>query len=97
MENINPLKAWRIKNNLSQEQVAELFTQKAKELNINDKWKGHYIVSRKESGAGRIDPIEAKILEELTGLPRNWFLYPEEHREEIENYLNENKPVGAAK
>ena len=97
MEKINALKVWRIRKDLSQEQVAELFTQKAKELGIKDEWKGHYIVSKKESGLVRIDPIEAKILEELTGLPRTWFLYPEEHQREIQEYLNEDKTVGVSK
>ncbi len=96
MEKINALKAWRIRKDLSQEQVAELFTQKAKELGIKDRWKGHYIVSKKESGLVRIDPIEAKILEELTGLPRTWFLYPEEHQQEIQEYLNK-ETVGVSK
>ncbi len=90
MDNPNALKAWRVRNNLSQEYVAELFSKKARELGINDEWKGHYIVSKKESGLVRIDPIEAKVLEKLTGLPRTWFLYPEEYQQEIEEYLNKD-------
>jgi len=89
---MNALKIWRKKNNLSQEKVAELFSKKAKELGYKDKWSGHYVVSRKESGQISIDPTEAKILETITGLPREWFLYPDEYTEEIQAYM-ENKQL----
>jgi len=85
----NLLLVWRKSKGLSQLDLVELFNKTAKSLNMNIRWKGHYIVSRKENNKIKISPLEAKVLSKLTGFPREWFLYPEDFKKEIEEYIRE--------
>ena len=81
------LKAIREKQGLTQEEFA-------KKIGIS---RSFYALIENEKR--KISPDVALAIEKATGgeIKKEWLVFPDAYKEEIENYLNENKPVGAVK
>ncbi len=80
------LEAYRLKHNLSQEDLAKL-------IGVTRAYIAHI-----ENGIRRPSPDIALAIERATGgeIKKEWLVFPEAYKEEIEAYLNEDK-VGVSK
>ena len=84
---MNVIEAYRKRKGLPQKEFAKLIGISQPHLaNI-------------ENGVKKIRPDVALAIEQATNgeIKKEWLVFPEAYKEEIENYLNENKPVGAVK
>ncbi|EDP73746.1 helix-turn-helix domain-containing protein, partial [Hydrogenivirga sp. 128-5-R1-1] len=57
------------------------------------------VISYIETGERLPTEKHALAIEQATNgeIKKEWLVFPDAYKEEIENYLNENKPVGAVK